>query len=137
MANSIYGRPYVMTSKGPLVVPCPPHDVLARLGDKWTIMVVSILSIAPDNRLRFSEIKHSVDGISQRMLTQTLRHLERDGLLVRHYFPEVPPRVEYELTPLGKDMLPALEGFTLWIRRNWPKIIDARKMFDAEERDIA
>jgi DNA-binding HxlR family transcriptional regulator len=108
--------------------------VLARLGDKWTILVMSLLAIAPDNRLRFSEIRIGVNGISQRMLTLTLRNLERDGLLVRHYFPEVPPRVEYEVSEMGKTMLPALEGFTGWIKSNWPAIEQARQVFDSHKK---
>ena len=88
------------------------------MGDKWTILVMSLLAIASGHRLRFSELKAGIKGITQRMLTVTLRNLERDGLLVRHYFPEVPPRVEYKLTPRGASMLPALEGFTSWIRCN-------------------
>lgn len=114
----------------PKLQPCAPHDVLERLGDKWTVLVVSLLALAPGNRLRFSELKNGIEGISQRMLTLTLRHLERDGLLVRHYFPEVPPRVEYELTEMGRSMLPALEGFTAWIRSNWPAIQASRQVFD-------
>jgi DNA-binding HxlR family transcriptional regulator len=127
----IYGRPYVVTERGPELTPCAPHDILARLGDKWTILIISRLALAPSSRLRFSEIKNGVSGISQRMLTLTLRHLERDGLLVRHYFAEVPPRVEYELSAIGKSMLPALETFTAWIKANWPAIEQARQSFDA------
>ena len=119
-----------MTEKGPVLAPCAPHEVLARMGDKWTILVMSLLALAPGNRLRFSEIKSGVKGISQRMLTMTLRNLERDGLLTRHYFPEVPPRVEYELTTMGRSMLPALEGFTAWIRANWPAIEASRRDYD-------
>ena len=133
MSQNIYGRPYIATDRGPVLTPCAPHNVLARLGDKWTILVVSLLSLAPENRLRFSEIKRGITGISQRMLTLTLRNLERDGLLVRHYFPEVPPRVEYELSTMGKSILPALEGFTNWIGSNWPAIEDARQNFDSRE----
>ena len=95
---------------------------------------MSILALAPGNRLRFSEIKGGVKGISQRMLTLTLRNLERDGLLTRHYFPEVPPRVEYEVSTMGRSMLPALEGFTGWIRSNWPAIEQARQDFDARRK---
>lgn len=130
MAQTIHGRPYAVTARGPVLTPCAPHDVLVRLGDKWTILVMSLLSLAPKNRLRFSEIKDGAKGISQRMLTLTLRNLERDGLLVRHYFPEVPPRVEYELSTMGKSLLPALEAFTGWIRSNWPAIEQARRDFD-------
>lgn len=72
-----------------------------------------------------------MSGISQRMLTVTLRHLERDGLLIRHYFPEVPPRVEYELTEMATGLLPALESFTEWIRTHWPAIEASRVQFDA------
>lgn len=68
------------------------------------------------------------------MLTITVRNLERDGLLVRHYFPEVPPRVEYELTEIGASMLPALEGFTSWIRDTWPRIEACRQSYDEAKR---
>ncbi|MFZ4875861.1 winged helix-turn-helix transcriptional regulator [Janthinobacterium sp. Mn2066] len=115
----------------PILQPCAPHSVLTRLGDKWTMLAMSLLAMAPGNRLRFSELKGGIDGISQRMLTLTLRHLERDGLALRHYYPEVPPRVEYELTAMGKSMLPALEGFTGWIRTHWPAIEEARVAYDA------
>ncbi|MFM0738689.1 helix-turn-helix domain-containing protein [Paraburkholderia xenovorans] len=134
LSRTIFGRSYAIKDKGPLFSPCAPHDVLTRLGDKWTILIVSLLSLAPDHRLRFSEIKRGVDGISQRMLTVTLKNLERDGLLVRHYFAEVPPRVEYELSAMGKSMLPALEGFTAWIRENWPTIEQSRQEFDSRSR---
>ena len=110
--------------------PCAPTGVLARLGDKWTILVVSHLSVAPDHRARFSTLKNSFDGITQRMLTLTLRNLERDGLLTRHYFPEVPPRVEYQLSKIGSSMLPALAGFTSWIRETWPLIEAHRRIYD-------
>lgn len=133
MAQTIHGRPYAVTARGPVLTPCAPHDVLARLGDKWTILVMSLLSLAPEERLRFSEIKNGARGISQRMLTLTLRNLERDGLLVRHYFPEVPPRVEYELSTMGKSLLPALEAFTGWIRSSWPAIEQARRDFDSPQ----
>ena len=131
MSSSITGAPHVLAPRGIQLTPCAPHDVLTRLGDKWTILVVSLLSLAPENRLRFSEVKNGVQGISQRMLTLTLRNLERNGLVVRHYFAEVPPRVEYELSPLGQSMLPSLRLFTDWIRSSWPSIEQARQHFDA------
>jgi len=77
---------------------CPIHDLLSRLGDKWSMLVLVALSRADGNRYRFSELMRIVKGISQRMLTTTLRHLERDGIVTRHLFAEVPPRVEYVLT---------------------------------------
>ncbi|HWG06332.1 MAG TPA: helix-turn-helix domain-containing protein [Beijerinckiaceae bacterium] len=119
------------------LTPCAPHDVLARLGDKWTILVLSLMALAPENRLRFSEIKYGVEGISQRMLTLTLRHAERNGLVVRHYFPEVPPRVEYELSEMGKSMQQPLEVFSGWIKSNWPAIERARKEFDGRSPHMA
>lgn len=130
MEKSINGRLYEETEQGVRFTPCAPHSVLARLGDKWTILVVSHLAVAPEHRLRFSELKKGIVGITQRMLTLTVRNLERDGILRRHYFPEVPPRVEYELTEMGGSMLPALEGFTSWIRENWPNIQECRKKYD-------
>ena len=132
--RSIHGRPYAETADGPRFTPCAPNGVLARLGDKWTILVMSHLAVADGHRLRFSALKSGIEGITQRMLTLTLRNLERDGLLMRHYFPEVPPRVEYELTEMGASMLPALEGFTSWIRTNWPRIAESRTAYDDARR---
>jgi DNA-binding HxlR family transcriptional regulator len=130
MAKTIYGRNYEETERGPKLKPCASHDILSRLGDKWTVLTLSLLAIAPNHRLRFSAIKDGIDGITQRMLTVTLRNLERDGLPSRHYFPEVPPRVEYELTAMGASLLPAREGFTGWIREHCPHIERARRSYE-------
>lgn len=132
--KSINGRYYTETEAGPRFRPCAPNSVLARLGDKWTLLVMSHLAVAPGHRLRFSKLKTGIEGITQRMLTLTVRNLERDGLLTRHYFSEVPPRVEYELTEMGASMLPALEGFTSWIRDNWPRIEDCRRAYDVAQQ---
>lgn len=113
---------------------CAPHDMLTHLGDKWTILVVLLLAQTPGNRLRFSAIKRGVDGISQRMLTLTLRMLERNGLVERHYFAEVPPRVEYELSVMGKGMLPPLAFFATWIGENWQDMERARRAYDAKSK---
>jgi len=110
--------------------PCAPSGLIARLGNKWTVLTISHLAAAPDHRARFSTLKNNIEGITQRMLTLTLRNLERDGLLLRHYFPEVPPRVEYELTDMGASIFPALEAFTAWIRDNRPRIEASRRAFD-------
>ena len=110
--------------------PCAPTGLVARLGNKWTVLAISHLAVAPGHRARFSSLKNGIEGITQRMLTLTLRNLERDGLLLRHYFPEVPPRVEYELTDMGVSMLPALAAFTAWIRDNKPRIEASRRAFD-------
>jgi DNA-binding HxlR family transcriptional regulator len=132
MDSLLDGWPHEVTPQGVRLTACTPHDLLTRLGDKWTILVLSLLSVAPDHRLRFSQIKYGVQGISQRMLTRTLRHLERDGLLLRHYHAEVPPRVEYELTDIGQSMQEPLRIFAGWIRDNWPAIDEARRDFDGD-----
>lgn len=90
-------------------------DVLATIGDKWTIMVVGTLSEGP---LRYNEIERRVGGISQRMLTLTLKRLETDGIVTRTLFPSVPPRVDYELTQLGQTLRGALVSLHLWAAQN-------------------
>src|SRR5271154_6933443 len=93
---------------------CEFKSLLDRVGDKWSLLLIAMLEQAPGQRSRFSELKRAIPGISQRMLTTTLRNLERDGMLSRHFFPEIPPRVEYELTPLGKGLMAPLRGFFNW-----------------------
>ncbi len=103
-------------------------EVLARVGDKWTVLVVSTLGDGPK---RFNELRRALGSISQRMLTLTLRGLERDGLVTRTVFPTVPPRVDYELTDLGRSLLEPVSELGLWARRHRPAIQDARERFDA------
>lgn len=119
---------------GPRFRPYPSNGICTRLGDKWTVQVIWRLSVANGHRLRFSELKAEIEGLTQRMLTLTLRNLERDGLVVRHYFPEVPPRVEYELTGMGAGMLRALEGLNFWIRDNLPRVEACRRAYDEAEQ---
>jgi DNA-binding HxlR family transcriptional regulator len=102
-------------------------DVLARVGDKWSVLVVTRLGGGP---LRFNELRRSIGGISQRMLTLTLRGLERDGLVTRTVFPTIPPRVDYALTPLGRDLLAPVSALGDWATRNQAKIASAREQFD-------
>ena len=102
-------------------------DILARVGDKWSILVVSRLGEGP---LRFNELRRSIGGISQRMLTLTLRGLERDGLVTRTVFATIPPRVDYALTPLGRDLLDPVATLGAWAIRNQAKIARAREQFD-------
>ena len=102
-------------------------EVLARVGDKWTILVVNELGNGPR---RFNEIRRALGSISQRMLTLTLRGLERDGLVTRTVFPTIPPKVEYALTPLGRSLLVPVSGIGLWARQNRSAIQEARKRFD-------
>lgn len=87
------------------------REVLDRIGDKWTVLIVSTLNAGT---LRYSDVQASIPGISQRMLTQTLKHLERDGLITRTAYPEVPPRVEYELTELGRSLMEAVRAMAGW-----------------------
>jgi DNA-binding HxlR family transcriptional regulator len=101
--------------------------VLARVGDKWSVLIVSLLGDGPR---RFNEIKRGVGGISQRMLTLTLRGLERDGLVTRTVFPTVPPRVDYELTELGHSLWIPVEALSLWARDKQPQIQAAQRRFD-------
>ena len=106
-------------------------EVLSRVGDKWTILVVSELGNGPK---RFNEIRRALGSISQRMLTLTLRGLERDGLVTRTVFPTVPPRVDYELTKLGRSLLEPVSGIGLWARQNRAAIAESRQRFDAKPR---
>jgi DNA-binding HxlR family transcriptional regulator len=102
-------------------------EVLSRVGDKWTILVVVDLGNGPK---RFNEIRRALGSISQRMLTLTLRGLERDGLVTRTVFPTIPPKVEYELTKLGRSLLVPVSGIGLWARQNRATIEAARQRFD-------
>jgi DNA-binding HxlR family transcriptional regulator len=104
-------------------------SILARVGDKWTVLIVVLLGDGPK---RFNEIKRMVGGISQRMLTFTLRGLERDGLVTRTVFPTTPPRVEYELTKLGSTLWKAVEPLSSWARSHLSEILTSRKQFDED-----
>src|SRR5580692_10944947 len=102
-------------------------DVLARVGDKWSILVVSRLG---EGSLRFNELRRSIGGISQRMLTLTLRGLERDGLVTRTVTPTVPPRVDYELTPLGQSLRCPIDALGEWAFAHRDEVDAARARFD-------
>lgn len=102
-------------------------SILARVGDKWSVLVIMLLGDGPK---RFNEIKRMVGGISQRMLTLTLRGLERDGLVTRTLFPTIPPRVDYELTDLGRSLWTPVEALGLWARRHLSDIEAARRRFE-------
>ena len=103
-------------------------DILQRVGDKWTVLVVGKLGDGP---LRFNELRTSVGGISQKMLTTTLRGLERDGFVTRTVYPTIPPRVDYELTDLGMELLEPVHALGEWARKNTGKVNAARARFDA------
>jgi DNA-binding HxlR family transcriptional regulator len=104
-------------------------DLLARIGDKWTVYVVGLLQNGP---MRFNEIRRAVGGISQRMLTLTLRGLERDGLVTRTVYPTIPPRVDYELTELGSTLIGTLTGLAEWANSNGAAVEKAQRNFDAK-----
>ena len=106
-------------------------EILDRVGDKWTVMVVRALEQRP---LRYNEIRRVVDGISQRMLTLTLKGLERDGLVSRTMYPTIPPRVDYELTELGNRLMVPLQSLYDWAVKHRPTMLAARKKFAEKER---
>ncbi len=103
-------------------------EILQRVGDKWTVLVVGKLGRGP---MRFNELRTAVGGISQKMLTTTLRGLERDGFVTRTVFPTIPPRVDYELTELGRELLVPVNALGDWARRNTTRVNEARARFDA------
>ena len=109
-------------------------EVLSRVGDKWTVLVVSTLGDGPK---RFNELRKALGSISQRMLTLTVRALERDGLVTRTAVATIPPRVTYELTKLGRSLLDPVSGLGSWARKNRSAIEDARRRFDAARKRVA
>ena len=110
------------------VATCPVRNVLDRIGDKWTTLTLAAVAATPR---RFSQLHRIMPDISKRMLTQTLRGLERDGLVTRHVFPTKPPSVEYRLSPLGRSVLVPLVGLVEWAESNFGQIAQARASFDA------
>ncbi len=110
---------------------CPVRNVLDRIGDKWTMLVLVALAAGP---CRFSALHRAMPDISKRMLTQTLRDLERDGLATRHVFPTKPPKVEYRLSALGRSVLTPLAGLVAWAEQSYATIRQARAAFDAADQ---
>jgi DNA-binding HxlR family transcriptional regulator len=111
-----------------LTATCPSRTSLARIANKWTAMVVIALSTGT---MRFGELRTTVDGISGKVLTDTLRDLERDGLVARHVYAEVPPRVEYELTVLGHTLQAPLQALGHWAEQHITEVLAARESYDA------
>jgi DNA-binding HxlR family transcriptional regulator len=107
---------------------CPTRELLNRIGDRWTVLVIGALSDGPQ---RFSQVARRVDGISQKMLTQTLRTLERDGLVTRTVYAEVPPRVEYQLTELGRTLRAPLKTLEEWATTHMSSVLESRERLDA------
>ena len=111
---------------------CHAREILARVGDKWSVYVIHVLGDA--GTLRFNELRSRVNGISQRMLTVTLRGMERDGLVTRRVYPEVPPRVEYALTKLGATLRQLVRGLVQWSGAHLTEVDTARAAYDARNR---
>jgi DNA-binding HxlR family transcriptional regulator len=123
-----------MSPRNNRVERCPAvREVLNRVGDKWSVQIVSLLGDGP---MRFSDLRRAIEGISQRMLTLTLRGLERDGIVTRTVFPEIPPRVEYELTKLGNTLLEPIQGLAEWAEKHRTSIQDARAKFDVRSKKV-
>lgn len=109
---------------------CEVRQILDRVADKWSLLVIALLD---QRTLRFTELRRKIDGISQRMLTVTLRQLERDGLVERTVYPVVPPRVEYALTPLGATLHDTIQALVTWTEDHQNEIASARAAYDARE----
>ena len=110
---------------------CPGHELLASLSDKWVTLVLAALADGPQ---RYNELSRTIAGASQKMLTQTLRRLERDGLLTRTVTPSVPVRVDYELTDLGRGLLPIQRGIKEWAETHIEQVHAARATYDARRQ---
>ncbi|MEZ0110248.1 DNA-binding HxlR family transcriptional regulator [Catenulispora sp. EB89] len=112
----------------PFAQGCPSRDLLDRIGDKWSILVLGALG--QNGRSRFTDLRKRLAGVSEKMLTQTLRALERDGLVLRTVYPEVPVRVEYELTPLGVTLRGPVKALTEWSLEHTTEVLAAREDYD-------
>lgn len=108
---------------------CPIRDVISCFSDKWSLLVLVVLYESSEGKLRFSQLEKQIEAISHRMLTVTLRSLESNGLISRHIYPEVPPRVEYELTDIGRSLIPHLRSLVDWALENIPTIVRSRQEF--------
>ena len=118
-----------MVTKGNVFDPnCPTRLILDRLGDKWTVLVVLCLRSGP---LRFTELRDGIGQVAPKVLTQTLRRMERDGLLTREVYPEIPPRVVYTLTPMGASLTDPISVLTDWAETHMPAITKAQEHYDA------
>ena len=107
--------------------------MLNRVGDKWSVLIVGLLADGPK---RFSELRRTIEGISQRMLTLTLRGLERDGLVTRTVYPTIPPRVEYQLTELGRTLQKPIQSLAKWAQENRERIQQSRNRYDARSSAV-
>jgi DNA-binding HxlR family transcriptional regulator len=113
---------------------CEVRQILDRIADKWSLLAIALLE---GRTLRFNELRREIDGISQRMLTVTLRQLERDGLVSRTVYPVVPPRVEYQLTPLGATLHSTIQALVTWTESHQDEVAAARAAYDAREAALS
>jgi DNA-binding HxlR family transcriptional regulator len=113
---------------------CPTRRALDRIGDKWSVLIVGLLA---QRTHRFAELRRSIEGISQKMLTQTLRSLERDGLLTRTIYAEVPLRVEYSLTPMGRTLVEPIQAVVAWAEDHITQVEAARRKYERSARAAA
>jgi DNA-binding HxlR family transcriptional regulator len=113
---------------------CQVRQILDRIADKWSLLVIALLE---NRRLRFTKLRREIDGVSQRMLTVTLRSLERDGLVKRTVHPVVPPRVEYELTSLGRTLHATIQSLVTWTQKHQEEIAAARTAYDTRAAEAA
>lgn len=113
---------------------CEVRQILDRIGDKWSLLVIALLDVST---MRFTELRREIDGISQRMLTVTLRQLERDGLVKRTVHPVVPPRVEYRLTPMGRTLHTTINALVVWTEEHQNQIAAARAEYDRRAAEAA
>ncbi|KTC75419.1 Uncharacterized HTH-type transcriptional regulator ytcD [Legionella bozemanae] len=134
LATFSINGPYLMSKKNFSVYneQCPSHNVLEKIGDKWSILIINILL---NKTFRFGELKREIGGISPKMLTQTLMKLERFGFIARCSFPILPMKVEYSLTPLGKELGSILNSLTTWTEKNMNRIMLAESKF-VETRNL-
>jgi DNA-binding HxlR family transcriptional regulator len=110
---------------------CPTRVILDRIGDKWTVLAVLLLRNGP---LRFTELRTGIGSVAPKVLTQTLRRLERDGLVTREIFAEVPPRVVYSLTPMGESLIKPITAVSDWAEEHLPAITTSQQQYDAAAR---
>ncbi|MBM6593415.1 winged helix-turn-helix transcriptional regulator [Microvirga pudoricolor] len=120
-----------MDAPNPYAATCPTRQLLDRIADKWTVLLLSLLNDGP---IRFNQLRRLIEGISQKMLSQTLRKLERDGLVARKVIPTVPVTVEYSLTPLGETLTRTIDPLIHWAETHMSAVNDAQKLYDRTAR---
>ena len=118
-----------MSAPNAYVAACPSRLVLDRVADKWTVLLLGILAKGPT---RFNQLRREIEGLSQKVLSQTLKNLERDGLVMRKAFATVPVTVEYSITPLGKTLASKMDALLHWAEANAEKILEIQKKYDAK-----